>query len=172
MRTGELGREDMQTKVHNEVVAAALAGLMQTNRDSETGYWTAAESVNDPALHTLFHRYAQRRARYAAELERELRGYGGEASTGASFSGRVRRSWLHLKAALTGDNVGAVLAECDRAEQAALEDYEAALHEDLPEHLKEMIRQQHDDLQESRQHLRALKETGQRHCKLEGAPGR
>ena len=64
-----------------------------------------------------------------------------------------------LRAAVTGGDETALLAECDRAEQAALENYEDALHEALPDYLKEMIRQQHGEIQESLQHIRALKQS-------------
>ena len=148
----------MRTQTHTDAVVETLSHLIQTNRDSESGYWTAAEGVKDPALHTLFHRYCQQRARFAAELEQEIRIHGGERPEGGTIAGKVRGSWQTLKAAIGGGKQSVVLGSAEDAELGALEDYEDALQAELPEYIKETLRQQHDEIQESLQHVRALKE--------------
>ena len=149
----------MDTQTHTDAIVEALDRLIEVNRDTETGYWTAAEGVaNESALQTLFHRFAQQRARFAADLEQEVRTYGGEPSDKGTVGGSLRRGWLHIKAAVTGGDETAVLAECERSEQIALESYEDALREDLPEYLKETLHQQHDEVLEVLQQLRALKD--------------
>ena len=149
----------MRTETHADVAVDALNHLIQTNRDSEEGYRTAAEALReDSSLHTLLHRYSQQRARFAGDLEQEVRTYGGEPAEEGTMAGSLRRGWMDLKSAVTGGSPRAILAECDRSEQAALEDYEEALQDDLPEYLKETLRQQHDEILEALQHLRALKD--------------
>lgn len=149
----------MRTETHADVAVDALNHLLQTNRDSEEGYRAAAEALReDSSLHTLLHRYSQQRARFAGDLEQEVRTYGGEPAGEGTMAGSLRRGWLGLKSAVTGGSPRAILAECDRSEQSALEDYEEALKDDLPEYLKETLRQQHDEILEARQHLRALKD--------------
>lgn len=150
----------MSPQTHSEVAVEGLNHLIETNRDSEEGYRTAAEALKDSdhTLHTLFLRYSQQRARFAADLEQEVRTYGGEPSDSGTVGGSLRRGWRNLKAAVTGGSVNSILAECDRAEESTGHSYEKVLREDLPEYLKETIRQQHDEILEARQHVRALKE--------------
>lgn len=150
----------MRTETHSAVAVEGLNRLIETNRDSEDGYHAAAESAKDSdhALHTLFHRYSQQRARFAGDLEQEVRTYGGEPSDSGTAVGSLRRGWLNLKAAITGGGVDSILAECDRVEESTLHTYEEVLHEDLPEYLKETIRLQHDEILEALQHIRALKD--------------
>ncbi|MEN6544890.1 MAG: PA2169 family four-helix-bundle protein [Armatimonadia bacterium] len=150
----------MGTRTHDETIVDALTKLARANRDSEEGYTTAAEAVreSDADLHTLFHRYAQQRAHFAGELEQEIHTYGGEYPVEGSISGTLRKGWLNLRSAISGHDSHAIVAECLKAENATLEDYEEALRQDLPEYLKEMIREQHDDLLETRQRLQAIKQ--------------
>lgn len=150
----------MRTETHSEVAVEGLNRLIEMNRDSEEGYHTAAEAIkeSDPTLHTLFHRYSQQRARFSGDLEQEVRTYGGEPSDTGTTAGSLRRGWLNIKAAITGGSTDSILAECDRAEESALHTYEEVLREDLPEYLKETIRQQHDEILEAMQHIRALRD--------------
>lgn len=150
----------MRTETHTEVAVEGLNHLIEANRDSEEGFAAAAEAVrdHDQTLHTLLHRYSLQRARFAGDLEQEVRTYGGEPSEEGTTTGTLRRGWLNLRAALTGGKETAILAECEHAEQSTLHTYEAALRADLPEYLKETIRQQHDEILEALQHIRALRE--------------
>lgn len=153
----------MRTATQNEVIVDALNSLIQTNHDSENGYRTAASGVDEESdLASIFHRYAQHHARFAAELEQEVRTYGGEPETGGTFGGSLASGWMNIKSAITGGDEDAILNECIRAEESAQENYQDALQEDLPDYLKEMLRQQHDQIQESIQHLRALKQSYER----------
>lgn len=151
----------METRTHDQVIVESLTKLAQANRDSEEGYSTAAEAVRegDADLHTLFHRYALQRAQFAGELEQEIHTYGGEYPVEGSFTGTLRKGWLNIRSAISGNDPEAIVAECLKAENAVLEDYQETLHQDLPEYLKEMIRQQHDQLLETRQRLQAIKQT-------------
>jgi uncharacterized protein (TIGR02284 family) len=148
----------MRTVTHSDVVTTNLNSLIQANRDSEEGFRTAADAVAEEDLPTVLHRYAQQRARFAAELEQEVRTFGGEPDTSGSATGSVRNAWLSLKSAVSGGDAAAILASCENAEEATLSEYEDVLKEDLPDYLKEMVRQQHDEVQESIQHIRALRQ--------------
>jgi len=149
----------MGTRTHDETIVDALTRLARANRDSEEGYSTAAEAVRetDADLHTLFHRYAKQRAQFAGELEQEIHSYGGEYPVQGTICGALRKGWLNLRSAIGGHDPDAIVVECINAENAALEDYEEALRQDLPEYLKEMIREQHDHFLETRQRLQAIK---------------
>src|SRR5215213_2924601 len=116
----------------NAQVIATLNGLIQTCRDGEEGFRTAAEGVGSPELKELFGGYARQRAGFAGELQDEVRRLGGEPVEGGSVTGSVHRGWMGLKAALTGEDERAILGECERGEDSALAAYRAALGVDLP----------------------------------------
>ncbi|PYS41357.1 MAG: hypothetical protein DMG14_07765 [Acidobacteria bacterium] len=45
---------------------------IETYRDTEKGFQTAAEHINDPVLKKLFNEYSVQRAQFASELESEV----------------------------------------------------------------------------------------------------
>src|SRR5439155_22838181 len=45
---------------------------IETCRDTEKGFQTAAEHINDPVLKKLFNEYSVQRAQFASELESEV----------------------------------------------------------------------------------------------------
>jgi uncharacterized protein (TIGR02284 family) len=54
-------------------VIDVLNGLIETCKDGQEGFQTAAESIEDPELGQLLHEYAQERAAFAAELQTAVR---------------------------------------------------------------------------------------------------
>jgi uncharacterized protein (TIGR02284 family) len=104
--------------------------LLQVLADGEEGFQKASESVKDPELKTLFAGYAAERAEMARELIRFTDADPDEKTS--SVSGSLHRGWINLKAALTAGNDHAILAECERGEDHAVEAYRKALEEELP----------------------------------------
>jgi len=111
----------------NHDVIATLNDLLEISRDGEQGFRTCAEGVQSPNLKALFEAAARRCAEGAAELDAKVRSLGGEPAQGGSISGSMHRAWTNIKSAITGMNEHAVLAECERGEDAAKAAYEAAL---------------------------------------------
>ena len=140
----------------NAQVIATLNGLIQTCRDGEEGFRTAAEGVKSPELKELFHGYARQRAGFASELHDEVRRLGGEPAEGGSVTGSVHRGWMGLKAALTGEDEHAILGECERGEDSALAAYRAALGVDLPASVRSMVERQFAEVKEAHQRIRNL----------------
>ena len=69
----------------NEAVMSTLNNLIETCKDGENGFHTAADSVTNSQLRTLFNTYARQRAQFAAELQAEVRRLGGDPErTGSS----------------------------------------------------------------------------------------
>ena len=140
----------------NAQVIATLNGLIQTCRDGEEGFRTAAEGVRSPELKELFSGYARQRAGFASELQDEVRRLGGEPAEGGSVTGSVHRGWMGLKAALTGEDEHAILGECERGEDSALAAYRAALGVDLPASVRSMVERQFAEVKEAHQRIRNL----------------
>src|SRR3972149_5482212 len=115
---------------------ATLQILIATCKDAEQGYDAAAQAMDDPALKTLFERLAQQRAQFVDTLETEVGRLGGAHAAGGSVTGATFRGWLNIRTAVTGGDDGAILSECERGEDAGLENYKLALKAGLPARLQ------------------------------------
>ncbi len=134
-----------------------LNALIETCRDGERGFRTAADAVGGVDLKRLFATYAMQRAEFARELEAEVRRLGGEPPAGGSVAGTLHRGWMSLKAAVTGRDDGAVVAAAEAGEEAAQSAYEQALGESLAEPLRLLIGRQLERIRDAHDHVRALK---------------
>ena len=137
-------------------VVSTLNNLIQTCRDGQEGFRMAADGVGGAELKELFHRYARQRASFAGELQDEVRRMGGEAAEAGSITGSLHRGWIGLRTALTGADERAVLAECERGEDAALTAYRAALGVDMPASVRTTVERQFAEVKEAHEHIRAL----------------
>ena len=105
-------------KKENEVID----NLIETLKDGQEGFKQAAESVRNRALKTLFSDYSQQRSRFATALQSEARRHGEtKPETSSSTTGALHRGWINLKSAITGGDEHAILAECERGEDSAVE---------------------------------------------------
>src|SRR5690606_2940989 len=112
----------------NGIVIHVLNSLIETCKDREYGYRTAAEAVSNDQLKTLFRNYEQQSAEFAAELQNEVQRLGGDPEQRGSLAGWFMRGWMSVKSAIRGDDT-AILAECQKSEESARKNYENALRE-------------------------------------------
>src|SRR5262249_48764726 len=119
---------------------------------------TAAEKAQTKELKRFFRYYACQRARFAAELQEEVHRHGAMPPRGGTVVGALHRGWLKVKSAVLGTEEAELLAECERAEDVVLQNYEAASHEVLPADLQELIARQYRDIKRVRDRLRARQE--------------
>jgi uncharacterized protein (TIGR02284 family) len=71
----------------------------------------------------------------------------------------LHRGWINLKSALTGGDDHAILAECERGEDSAVEEYKKALDEDLSPSLYELVSRQYSDIKAAHDRIRNLRDT-------------
>jgi hypothetical protein len=86
--------------IDNDEVISTLNNLIETCKDGQNGFGTAAEGVKDSKLTTLFHTYSQQRAQFAAELQSEVRRLGGNPEETGSTAAVLHRGWINIKSAL------------------------------------------------------------------------
>ncbi|MGH7527422.1 MAG: ferritin-like domain-containing protein [Gemmatimonadales bacterium] len=140
----------------NTDVIDVVNGLIETCKDGENGFRSAAEGVEDGNLKRLFQSYSQQRAEFAAELEAEVRRAGDDPSSSGHVLGTIHRGWINIKAAVTGKDEGAIIAECERGEDVAVRNYREALEKPLPADLRAIIERQNLQVQEAHDHIRSL----------------
>ena len=114
--------------VSNEDITRELNQLTETCKDGELGYRTAAESVHNSELASVFSEYSKQRGRFVAALQREVERLGGTADESGTLGASVFRGWIHLKAALTGGDGGAIVAACESGEEVAVGAYEMVVN--------------------------------------------
>ena len=137
-------------------VISTLNTLIETNRDGEQGFRSAAENLKDPSVKTLFSEVARERAQQAEELKREVQRLGGKPEEGGSVSGAAHRGWMNVKGAITGMDDKAIIAEAERGEDAAVATYRDALREPLPAPIEAVVRRQYEHVQQAHDRVRAL----------------
>jgi uncharacterized protein (TIGR02284 family) len=63
---------------------------------------------------------------------------------------------MGLKAAVTGKDDQAILAECERGEDSAVSNYRAALGTDLPANVRSLVERQFGEVKEAHDRVRSL----------------
>ncbi len=139
-------------------IRSTLNDLIETLKDGEEGFRSAAEKLNDSSIRSQFESWASQRSRFASELQSAVTSMGGEATTSGSASGALHRGWMGLKSALTGSDDHAILAEAERGEDVAVSSYRDALAKDIPNDLRSIIQRQYQEIQSAHNQVRALRD--------------
>ena len=130
-------------------VISTLNNLIETCRDGQEGFRTAAEGVKSAELRELFQGYARQRAGFAGELQDEVRRLGGEPEQTGSLVASLHRGWMGLRAALEGGDERAIAGECERGEEVAMSAYRSALDTDMPANVRAMVERQFAEVKEA-----------------------
>ena len=142
--------------INNDEVISTLNNLVETCKDGQNGFRTAAEGVKDTKLTTLLNTYSQQRAQFAAELQNEVRRLGGDPEETGSTAAVIHRGWMNIKSAVTGQDEGAIISECERGEDSAVKSYEEALEDNLPADVKMLVERQFLQVKEAHDRIRLL----------------
>jgi uncharacterized protein (TIGR02284 family) len=140
----------------NNDVISTLNNLIETCKDGQNGFQTAAEGVKGSDLKTLFLGYSQQRAQFAGELQNEVLRLGGDPEQAGSVAATLHRGWMDIKAAVTGADESAVIAECERGEDSAVKNYKDALNQNLPQDIRGVVEQQYTQVQAAHDRIRSL----------------
>ena len=139
-----------------------LNELIETLKDGQKGYADAMVDVKDAHLKDLFKKYAAQRSGYITELEDQMFKLDLKPDTneGSSITGTIHHAWIDLKAAVTGHDNHAILAECERGEDVAKKAYElAGKVQDLPGALKSIIEKQAQGVKAAHDEIRGLRDS-------------
>ena len=106
--------------------AKAAKELVETLKDGEKGYATAADKLRDsdrPEWATTMQRFSQQRAGFWREIVDMGHEYGDDVDESGTVAAAVHRGWLSLKDAVTGDDPDAVLGAAETGEDHAVKEY-------------------------------------------------
>ncbi|MEP6715331.1 MAG: PA2169 family four-helix-bundle protein [Terriglobia bacterium] len=139
-------------------IRSTLNNLIETLKDGEEGFRSAAEKLKNSSARAQFQSWASERARFASELQGAVTAIGGEATTSGSASGALHRGWMGLKSALTGNDDHAIIAEAERGEDVAVSSFRDAMAKDLPSDLRSIIERQFRGIQAAHNAVRSLRD--------------
>lgn len=136
-----------------------LNNLIETLKDGQEGFEKAAEGVSNLKLKSLFRDYSQQRSRFATALQSEARRHGEtDPETSSSATGALHRGWINLKSAITGGDEHAILAECERGEDSAVEEYKKALDDGLSPSAQELVVRQFAEIKAAHDRIKSLRD--------------
>jgi uncharacterized protein (TIGR02284 family) len=140
----------------NEDVISTLNGLIETCKDGQQGFQSAAEGIKNTQYKQLFNEYATQRAQFVSELQAEVGRLGGDPEQAGSVAGALHRGWINIKSVVTGEDEGAILSECERGEDAAVKAYEEALKEGLSADVAPVVERQYHLIRQAHDRIRGL----------------
>ena len=143
----------------NDDIIDTLNKLIETCKDGEYGFRTCAEQAKSIELRPVF--TEPRRDVPAAappSCRPQVTRLGGKAETDSSATGTLHRGWVALKGAMTGDSDQAILDECERGEDAALERYRDAIKEALPSDIAAIVQRQYEGVKRNHDQIRNLRD--------------
>src|SRR5262249_525437 len=136
-------------------IIACLNDLIESCRDGDQGYRTAAEHVKNEHLQEFFGRCSYHRAQFASELQSEVRRLGGDATQKGSVTGMFHRGWMNLKSAVTsGDE--SLLSEWEWGDDTAMRNYERVLKQNLPPNVLPVVKHQYTQIKGTRDRIREM----------------
>jgi uncharacterized protein (TIGR02284 family) len=133
-----------------------LSELLAVARDGENGFVTCAEHVRSDSLRQVFMSRASRHAVAAAELRGLISQLGGDPAMRGRIFSTSRRGWTTLSASLAQNSDEALVDECERGEDHALEVYRNALDDHLPEFVRQVVLRQFEGLMSDHDQIRVL----------------
>ncbi|HJR59327.1 MAG TPA: PA2169 family four-helix-bundle protein [Vicinamibacterales bacterium] len=144
--------------MQNDKTISVLNNLIETCKDGELGFKTAAEGLKSAAIKAKFLEYSRQRGEMVRELQSEVRRLGGDPEKSGSVSGSLHRGWLDIKSVVTGKDDHAIVAEAERGEDVAKSAYENALKEPLSGTAQTVVQQQAAKVRLAHDHVRDLRD--------------
>ncbi|MEP6965969.1 MAG: PA2169 family four-helix-bundle protein [Polaromonas sp.] len=145
--------------VENDEVIDTLNDLLESCRDGEFGFNTAAEHAKSADIKTMLMRHAAECRTAGQELQTLIRQMGGEPDEGGSVSGALHRGWVSVRGTLSGYSDQAMLDECERGEDSAVARYRKALKETLPAGIRSVVERQAQGAQRNHDQVKAMRDT-------------
>lgn len=138
----------------------AMNHLIEVCHDSQNMFAAASNAVasEEPLLKAELMQYSFQHGDFALDLEHEMAAIGEEPVRHGTISGAMHRGWMNLKHAVSSDERYAVLDECLKSENTALEAYQSALSADLPSPVPSVVQTQYAAVERVRDRIHSLRD--------------
>ena len=145
------------TTESNDSVISTINSLIETCKDGQDGFKTAAEGIERSELKSVFYEFAQQRSEFTGVLQELVRSLGGDPESTGTLTAAVHRGWMDIKSLVTGKDEAAILNECERGEDYAKDAYADALKADLPANVKDILAQQSQAILAAHNKIKSLR---------------
>jgi uncharacterized protein (TIGR02284 family) len=139
-------------------LAQILDHLIDVCTDSEKRYHHASLDVGKAYLERFFNEQSARRRRAADQLRIERARLGPDGNEAGTLRGLVDRAAMDFNVIMSMGDTG-VVEWCRKDAQAVIDEYRAALAQDLPPHLRNMLERQLNDVRDAAAGLEHVLET-------------
>ena len=148
----------IEQPIYIDKVVSKLDDVLIYSYDSIKGYKHAAQEVKSLSLKAFFNDQIADRSKFARELAELIKAYGSTPSEEGSLKGKLHRTWMDFKSAVTSGNDDAILNECIRGEEHASQDYDELLKMELPNdtQIRTLITEHKMQINQAIQRLKAL----------------
>jgi uncharacterized protein (TIGR02284 family) len=141
-------------------IISTINSLIETLKDGQEGFKQAADAVKDPQLQSLFREYSQQRSRFATELQTQAQSLGEtEPEKTSSAAGAMHRAWINIKSVATSGDDKAILSECERGEDSAVNEFKKAMEDNLSSPLREIVSRQYSEIKSAHDRVKQLRDT-------------
>jgi uncharacterized protein (TIGR02284 family) len=145
--------------MNNNEVISILHNLIGTCKKGQNVFRGAAEGIQNSEFRRLFNIFSQQRSQFITELQAEVNRLGGDLSK-ADDTMSLSNNTLPFRTASTRPagtrDEASVIAECQREEEAAVNDYQEALKADLPLDVQYVVKRQYMDIKDAYDRIRIL----------------
>ncbi|QLG45456.1 ferritin-like domain-containing protein [Costertonia aggregata] len=123
--------------------------IIEKNEDAVKGFQKAAENVKREGVISYFQNRAKQRELFVKTLHNATPVLEtGDAEISGSTKGTMHRTWMDIKTFFTSNDDEAMLKEAVRGDESAISEYNEILTETmLPHRMKEIIREQRNEIQ-------------------------
>lgn len=144
----------------NAELVDVLNDLIQISKDGEEGFRACAEHASERQAYykNQFLERSKTCGLAVLELQNLVRTFGGDPAQTSSVTGTLHRHWLNLKSAVLGKDDEAILNECERGEDAAVNAYRKALAQELPNDIRLIIERQYQGVLANHDRVKALRD--------------
>lgn len=147
--------------MERDQIIEILNDLYETVRDGADGYRQAAQNTDNAEYKTFFQSIADQRTQFDTELQTAVLQLNGDPEQSGSLAAKAHRTFIDAKAAVTGHDLPAILEECRRGDERAIEHYQKVLdnNSELPIDIHGLLSNQYRAIQETYSRLKLLAET-------------
>lgn len=142
----------------NETSTKAINDLIETLKDGELGFRTAADDATSVDLKRTFGDYSSQRADFSRALQTLVERAGEEPEKNGSVAGTLHRGWINTKVALMSRTDLSILEECERGEDSALSTFRETLADSNLGTARHTVENQFSHIQTAHDHIRSLRD--------------
>src|ERR1700709_2170485 len=145
----------------SEKAVDVINDLIKINNDRVAGFEKSGNDLEEDNKYVvaIFNKLAGESQQYVVEKTGIAQEYG-EAADGTSTSGDLHRAWIDIKTTFTGNDLLAILNECERGEDAAKSAYRDALdpENELDPELAAILQRQQQAITEGHDLIKSLRD--------------